>query len=423
MAHYVTTNTWANGDPVTPAQIQDFSRKVAHGISRRGGAFAGADPHVITGSGLVLICPVIIDGAGVSPGAGLLQSLGTGRFQHADGDWNQLGPTHTGRTLARATSGLEASVIPWYGGRVRGDLGGTQNQAPMLVQWDGSIVNVQQMLPMQAMTGAQPTSITLSFRVGAPHDAAPIVMPKVAFLAIDHDGTSTALTKNASGADAAGYVPISAAASGSSFYADGSIQTVTVSVDATAAALDPGSFTYWVSVVDETPGSSAPPWRLNVKQPVIAASSPTQGAIALTGASNVDGVTAATGSRILIKDNASGIDSGVWIAAAGAWARAPDAAASSDFVPYFLVPVSEGGTTNGNARSVWCCTSLAAVPGTSSISFSAPVAFPALNAKGGPTARPAGSGFSSDPAGFVPYGLVVVGAVLTTAVTQIEWQA
>jgi len=62
----------------------------------------------------------------------------------------------------------------------------------------------------------------------------------------------------------------------------------------------------------------------------------------------IDGVTLATGDRILIKDQSSGAENGIYIvAASGAPARAADADTSAEVTPGMVVPV-EQGTTNGD---------------------------------------------------------------------------
>nr|WP_100549773.1 MULTISPECIES: phage tail protein [unclassified Pseudomonas] len=76
----------------------------------------------------------------------------------------------------------------------------------------------------------------------------------------------------------------------------------------------------------------------------------TTGAIALSGAQSIDGVAVVAGDRVLVKNQATGSQNGIYVAATGAWARAADADASLEVTPGMHVPVEEG-TANGD--SVW----------------------------------------------------------------------
>lgn len=81
----------------------------------------------------------------------------------------------------------------------------------------------------------------------------------------------------------------------------------------------------------------------------------------------VDGVTLATGDRILIKDQATGSENGIYIvAASGAPTRATDADSGAELVNA-SVYVSEGTT---NADTQWTCTTNAPITvGSTSIAF------------------------------------------------------
>lgn len=76
----------------------------------------------------------------------------------------------------------------------------------------------------------------------------------------------------------------------------------------------------------------------------------TTGAIILSGAQSIDGVAVVAGDRVLVKNQASAAQNGIYVAAVGAWSRAADADASIEVTPGLLVPV-EAGTANGD--SVW----------------------------------------------------------------------
>lgn len=86
---------------------------------------------------------------------------------------------------------------------------------------------------------------------------------------------------------------------------------------------------------------------MDLKESVRAA---TTGAISLSGTQTVDGVSLVVGDRVLVKNQATTADNGLYVVAAGAWARAADANADAEVTAGLTVPVAEG-TTNGD--SLW----------------------------------------------------------------------
>ena len=89
---------------------------------------------------------------------------------------------------------------------------------------------------------------------------------------------------------------------------------------------------------------------LDAKQSVLCA---TTGNITLSGASQtIDGVLAGNGARVLVKNQTTPLQNGIYIVAGGAWTRAPDADSSAE-LPSSYVWV-ESGTTQ--ADTGWVCT-------------------------------------------------------------------
>lgn len=84
---------------------------------------------------------------------------------------------------------------------------------------------------------------------------------------------------------------------------------------------------------------------------------------------SVDGVTLATGDRILIKNQSTGSENGVYtVNASGAPTRATDADSSTEVTSGMVVPVEEGTT---NADSIWILTTNAPITlGTTSLTYS-----------------------------------------------------
>jgi hypothetical protein len=79
--------------------------------------------------------------------------------------------------------------------------------------------------------------------------------------------------------------------------------------------------------------------------------------VALTGLVAIDGVTPIATDRILLKNQTAPAENGIWVAAAGAWARATDAASGTD-VLNAAVFVSEG---TANADTAWVMTTNAPI--------------------------------------------------------------
>lgn len=93
----------------------------------------------------------------------------------------------------------------------------------------------------------------------------------------------------------------------------------------------------------------------------------TTAAIALAGLQTIDGVVLVAGDRVLVKDQATGAENGIYVAAAGAWARATDADSGTKLNAGALVPV-EAGTVN--ADTIWMLkTDGAIIVGATPISF------------------------------------------------------
>ncbi|CAI8907101.1 Phage tail fiber protein [Pseudomonas chlororaphis] len=66
--------------------------------------------------------------------------------------------------------------------------------------------------------------------------------------------------------------------------------------------------------------------------------------IALAGLQTIDGIALVAGDRVLVKNQTVAKDNGLYVAAAGAWARAADADASSKVTSALIVSVEQGTT-------------------------------------------------------------------------------
>lgn len=72
--------------------------------------------------------------------------------------------------------------------------------------------------------------------------------------------------------------------------------------------------------------------------------------VALAGLRTIDGVRLAAGDRVLVKNQSSPIDNGIWKAGPAAWTRAPDFEHPRDVVGGAIVAVDQG---SANAGSHW----------------------------------------------------------------------
>ena len=95
----------------------------------------------------------------------------------------------------------------------------------------------------------------------------------------------------------------------------------------------------------------------------------TTAAITLSGEQTIDGVAIVAGDRVLVKNQSSGADNGIYIASAGAWSRALDFNGERDARNGTLVYVTNG-TSNGGDVFALTATNPVTV-GTTSLSFTA----------------------------------------------------
>lgn len=91
----------------------------------------------------------------------------------------------------------------------------------------------------------------------------------------------------------------------------------------------------------------------------------TTGNITLSGAQTIDGVSVVAGDRVLVKNQGTTTQNGIYVAAAGAWSRAADANAGTE-LQSATVPVDQG---TANADTSWRQTTDNVVIGTSPVVF------------------------------------------------------
>lgn len=90
--------------------------------------------------------------------------------------------------------------------------------------------------------------------------------------------------------------------------------------------------------------------------------------ITLSGTQTIDGVALEAGDRVLVKNQTTGSQNGIYVVAADAWTRATDADSDADVTKAMTVPVEGGGTTNGG--TVWLLSNSGAITvGTTDLTF------------------------------------------------------
>lgn len=108
---------------------------------------------------------------------------------------------------------------------------------------------------------------------------------------------------------------------------------------------------------------------LGIKAPVRCA---TTANITLSGLQTIDSITVVAGDRVLVKNQTTQTENGIYAASSTAWQREPDFNGNRDIVKGTLVRVNEGSVAAGKAYAV--TTSDPITIGTSNLSFSASIA-------------------------------------------------
>ncbi len=89
--------------------------------------------------------------------------------------------------------------------------------------------------------------------------------------------------------------------------------------------------------------------------------------ITLSATQTIDGIALVAGDRVLVKDQSTATQNGIYVVAAGAWARATDLDETAEFTNGVAVTV-EQGTVNGDKAFVMS-TDGAVTVGTTSLNF------------------------------------------------------
>lgn len=89
--------------------------------------------------------------------------------------------------------------------------------------------------------------------------------------------------------------------------------------------------------------------------------------IPLSGVStSIDGYTPSAGDRILVKNQGTATENGIYVASSGTWSRSTDADTNTEFTPGLFVFVEQG---TQNADSGWVCTNDSINLGSTNVTF------------------------------------------------------
>lgn len=355
--------TWVDGYDLTRDDLEDLDRKVFGSWNGdRGGAYCapktGGAVYDFGGSGLHVTGPTRLTMGGALMG-------GANVFKIRDGTWPELGVTHAGRARSIGQA-LDQFFSPRpYLWSLEHAYGGIGSVALACRSTFGRTVEVPEFYaPLRVIDGSTLSSVKLHFRVASRRIYAPLAMPKMRVLRVPRDSRTTTPQPLKLTSDGLGFDSPALVTSPSAWFLDGAPQAFTYVCDQNHV-IDVENYTYVVHVVEEL-GADSPeqPFdgirfverKTDVERVVLNTN-------ALTGQVGTEGNLTQNNQRILVVDPQADIDAsvstqnsvrnGIWVASnAGAWTRATDLGAQSDFTPNWIVRVRFGSI---NAGALWQC--------------------------------------------------------------------
>jgi len=328
MAHFQRTQSdavWGVGYTVPRTDFEDLDRKQFQAINGdRGGCWGPSAPIEIDGAGVQVTGPTEVTRGGTVSAPCTL----------TDPSWPRFGPVHPLRQRRLVCSPLDRLATPRFFWMTRHTWPvGVQSLALGTKQAE-TVTTPSCIVPLRVHDGATLAAVTFKFRVPSPRNAAPEAMPKFRVFRVDLDGNATDLKATILNDGFDGPAQVASAAE---WYASGAAQSFVYTCDQ-HNVIDRASYSYLAQIVEEASSEES----LSVERKEDARCA-TTGNVSLTGAANVDGVTVATGDRVLVLAQTNTAQNGIWIAnTSGPWTRAFDLNHQEHFSPGFIVGVTEG---------------------------------------------------------------------------------
>lgn len=351
-------DSWLTVLPAELGAIESGLVSLVNGVD--GGTWAPTSQVIIGGSGLHVTGPFAVTNGGA------LEATNISGFSCQDNDYPELGPTHSARSRDIAYGAMNGRGFPQQASwRARWTDGGMQSIAPSIDISDGKGPQTARLwVPIRCHNGATLSGVSVRFRIGFPHTQLPQKAPSARVVRVNAQGQITPLTSIAAGGDASGYVYASLPTAIASWTGN---QSIGITCDQNNV-VDVSQYEYYVEFVEEQ-GVTGYPWSIVFKQPVKLAGNLTVSSFGTTifpqalgtggfAGGDLQPGAFVDGDRILLTNPAIfggatvGIFGGIWIAHAGAWTRATDLQASTDFSQGMVVPVDQGGQCGA---SYWQC--------------------------------------------------------------------
>lgn len=345
MAHHSRirggADPWANILPSEIASLETAIARCLNGVD--GGAYAPTAQLQIGGSGALVYGLTRVTRSG-----SLSTGNTTGTIQLQDNDVPVIdpvgNPAHANRTIVYpAIAGRGQYPYTWI---ARRETGGYQAWSPMFDLSDGLGPRVATSVhKLRGNDGGKLTSVTVYFRVGAPHSTLPPTMPAARVYTVDTNGNTLLCTSQKAGADAFGFVYVPTPASPLVWFNGGFAQAFTIPIDQNNLC-NVASKEFVLQLVDEQ-GLTGWPWSLLYTQSVRVATTTNYSPPFFGLGTPVDGVTLNAGDRVLFVLQTDPTQNGIWVASSGYWTRSTDLNQDAKFQRGMVVPVTSGTVWGG----------------------------------------------------------------------------
>jgi len=344
------TGTWTGGSyTFTPADMASLDAKQFAMVNGdRGGMWAPSNTLDIGNAGLALTGPLQLGRAG-----SLSTNLASGaRIKLNAGEWPLLEPGHTGRTR-RIAQHVAPARTAQLGDVQFGTAGQLRTMALSIRKGDDIVTQPEFVTPLRVHNGATLNKVSFYFRVPVSRTTAPLQAPRFRVVRLDKGTGLTYPLKTTT--DGTGYDSPTNVQDAATWYAGGAVQTFDYVPDA-GTVIDTLNNAYFTQTIEERTAADKtvrPDGKLlrEIKADVVAASTVT---MALTGLPTIDGQTPSAGQAVLLKNQSTARENGIWLVSSGGWTRAGYCDDTADMTRGFLVRVAiAGAAASVNGGTVW----------------------------------------------------------------------